>query len=574
MERKKLPVGCSNFESLIEQGYYYVDKTHFIEKIENERNKTVFFIRPRKFGKSLFLTMMWNYYDVRQADKFETLFGEYYIGKHPTPLHNKYVVINFDFSGIDTGNEDVFRNSFTGKIQANVRTHLIRYEKKYPKEVEKLFKAKSEGEYQGIEAINMIFDLAESICCKVYVIIDEYDHFANDIVASATTDPQGMYRKMVGANSIVRDFYETLKAGTKSIVDRVVITGVTPIMLDDMTSGFNISNNLSTTYDYNELLGFTQAEVDKMIADVGIDMSNIPIDLKQMYEGYKFHAKAENLVYNSSMMLFILDKVQFYGIDALETLIDDNLKMDYSRLRNLMITEERRQILTDIARNGSVEGAVIPKFSLHQLSDNKCFISMLFYMGLITLKKVNEEITELKIPNYSIYTVYWDYILQMLEEENDDISIDTGKIQAGLREWAFRNNPYPYVDYISKNIVARLSNRDLQRFDEKYLKFALLNYMNLFHYYIPLSEVEVTEGYPDVYLKRTGLYPSIPCDWVVELKYIKQSDARKPSVLEAKLKEARKQIAKYRASQVFNNRADVQYRIFVFTWKNKFEIYE
>ena len=266
---KKISYGQTNFEKIRTQNYVYVDKTRFIEMIENEPNSYNFLIRPRKFGKSLFLTTLYHYYDICSKENFQTLFGDLYIGKNPTGKQNSMFVINFQFSGLNTRTVEKFEDSFVGAIRGSVQDFLIDHKfiiKDYEKKQEEAKKIKDVR-----ESLQFAFGIIKSFDRKAYVIIDEYDHFANDLIAQGTNLSNEQYKQLIWANSVVRDFYETLKDGTKNVIDKIFITGVTPIMLDDVTSGFNISNNLSLDLRYNEILGFTEDEVEKLIDECGIN---------------------------------------------------------------------------------------------------------------------------------------------------------------------------------------------------------------------------------------------------------------------------------------------------------------
>jgi hypothetical protein len=246
----KLPYGISNFEALITEGYVYIDKTRFIELFEHESNPYQLFIRPRKFGKSLFFTMLFSYYDMNYADKFETLFKGLYIGEHPTPKHNHFTMLNFDFSGLNTNRAEKFEASFYNRI----RDRLVDF-------------------------------------------VETYRHlFRNS-------------DKLLEANGLVRDFYEKLKADTKSVVSRIFLTGISPMTINDLTSGFNIADNLTLEERYNEMLGFMQKEVDALIDISGMDRALITIDIARYYNGYLFSEDAETRVYNPNMALYFLRQI-------------------------------------------------------------------------------------------------------------------------------------------------------------------------------------------------------------------------------------------------------------------------
>jgi hypothetical protein len=343
-------------------------------------------------------------------------------------------------------------------------------------------------------------------------------------------------------------------------------------MLDDMTSGFNISNNISLKEKYNEILGFTQEEVEYLIEESGVDRSWITLDLKKMYNGYLFHAAGKQLVYNPSMMLYLFNELLDEQRPT-ENIIDENLKMDYGRIATLFRNEANRQRLMDIVNNGSISGKVIPKFSLNELTESSRFTSLLFYFGLLTVDNTT-SIATLTIPNYSIKMVYWEYISKLTRDRNEKMREDFSILLTAIYKLAFEGKAQQFIDYISTAFVSKLSDRDLQQFDEKYLKIILLN--NLFYgkYFIPISEMEVSDGYTDIYLMRSGIFCDMPHEWVWEIKYVKQQDANKPTVIEAKKKQSRVQLAKYRASHLFAHRTDVRYLSVIFIGKKKVEMEE
>jgi hypothetical protein len=541
--------------------------------LENENNDKLFFTRPRKFGKSLFFSMLSHYYDINRADKFEQLFGDLYIGKNPTPRHNSYMVLNLDFSGLDTTSEEDFRRTLSRKIQSNVRDFLFGY-RHLSAEGDNYFRALN-SEEAGVQSLLYAFSAAESAGKKIYVIIDEYDHFANDLIAQGTYAGDDAYRHLVRANGVVRDFYETLKDGAKTVIDRIILTGITPIMLDDLTSGFNISNNLSLKRKYNEMLGFTKAEVETLMAETGVDPNLIDIDMERFYNGYLFHPEAENRVYNPSMMLYLFDQVLEHR-QRIEHVIDENLKTDYGRLQMLIKSENNREQLIMIAENKGIDSEIIPKFSLDKLHDSEYFVSLLFYLGLLTVDCRKEGKTYLKIPNYSIRTIYWEYILNLTKDINSDVSIDPRRQQDGISTLAYRGDPKPYLDYVSQNILSRLSNRDLLNFDEKYIKIILLYGLFQSKIYLAITEMEVAQGYADIYMRRSHLLPDICYEWVWEIKYVKKGDVsgRKKGVLKEKQEESRIQLRKYRDSPLFAGRTDVRYLSIIFIGKDRYEMEE
>ena len=279
----KLPYGISNYEEIIRDGYEYVDKTKYIEKLENLSEKRIMFLRPRKFGKTLFTSVLENYYDVKKSDKFEELYGNKYIGKNPTENKNKYHILRFNFSGIDTSTVESTINGFKNEVLSSIQVFVSKYSIDFYVNWEQ-------------EAENVLDNLIKSFGAqreneKIYVIIDEYDHFANELLGFAPDK----FRDLVSKNGKVRKWYEILKKGTETVIDRIFITGVAPITLDSLTSGFNIGKDITQDVDFNEMMGFTQEELIRMLDRQEISKEEqaeiLPI-MKNNYDGYKFSIKA------------------------------------------------------------------------------------------------------------------------------------------------------------------------------------------------------------------------------------------------------------------------------------------
>ena len=569
---KRLPYGISNFKRLRADNYIYVDKTRFIEYMEEENNPYQFFIRPRKFGKSLLFSMLSHYYDLNQAQDFATLFGDLYIGKNPTPHRNAYLMMLFDFSGLRTDSEENFTVDFNRSIEHTARAFFMQYANLLPgtQATARRIADRIIDACTGAMALRWACSEAEATGRRIYVVIDEYDHFANDLIAMGKYLGDDIYRRMIRANGLVRDFYETLKIGTKSAIDRIFITGISPVMMDDLTSGFNISDNLTTELKYNEMMGFTEADLVEIMSSAGINPAWISVDMKLYYDGYLFHPDGENRVYNPAMILYFFNQMSKYHRPP-EYIIDDNLKTDYARLHRLVENEHNREKLMDIAKNNGIVSEIVRKFSIDNLHDDKYFVSLLFYMGLLTIDHYAQGGLHLKIPNYTVRTIYWEYIEQITQQWNSDVMVDSTTQKKAIWELAYRANPHPYIEYISGNIFSRLSNRDLERFDEKYIKIMLLNGLFQSRIYVPISEMEISTGYIDVFLQRSPLLPEIPWEWAWEIKYIKKNDVAQ---LPAKRKEAHRQLDRYRQSAPLDTRSDIRYLSLIFIGKDRYEISE
>ena len=274
---KKIPIGISNYETIVEKNYYYVDKTKYIENIENLSNRYIMFLRPRKFGKTLFTSVLENYYDIQKKDKFEKLFGETYIGKNPTEEKNSYYILRFNFSGVDTNNAEETISKFKYRTERAIKDFISYYNIEFYINEER-------------DAEEILNDLLSAFRFqkqgeKIYVIIDEYDHFANELLGFDTKN----FSDLLSRNGKIRKWYEILKQGTETIVDRIFITGVAPITLDSLTSGFNIAKNITMHPKFNEMIGFTQEELEEIMEKQEIDKKEqekiLPI-MKENYDGY------------------------------------------------------------------------------------------------------------------------------------------------------------------------------------------------------------------------------------------------------------------------------------------------
>jgi hypothetical protein len=411
INKKRLPYGNSNFSSIITENYAYIDKTRFIELLENENNKYQFFIRPRKFGKSLFYSMLDHYYDLNEADNFEKLFGNLYIGKHPTPKRNSYAVMKFNFSGRDTSSKERFIISFSNSIRSSVRTFITSYRSYFP-EADVLIRMINE-EKQGVDSLQLAYEAATKAGIKIFVLIDEYDHFINDIITTGKFTDKETRTTTEAINRFVCNFYETLQIGTSDVVDRIFITGVLPIMLNDWIGGFNIADNLTLKKKYNEMMGFTQDEVDALMIECGIDPASIIVDIQLFYKGYLFNENGENRIYHPSAILYFFNHLQNNNKPPIE-MIDTNLKIPYEYLRPLVENEPNRTHFIKIATDEGVESDIVEKFPITRIYDNKYLASLLVYMGLLTIDKKEEGSLRLKIPTYFTKTMFWEYFMALV----------------------------------------------------------------------------------------------------------------------------------------------------------------
>jgi hypothetical protein len=514
--------------------------------------------------------MLSYYYDINYAEEFEQLFGDLYIGQNPTPRKNSYAVIGFNFSSINTTSVDSFCDSFYENIKFSVRQFLQRHKNLFPSA--KQFIKKIDKEKTTLSILNTALSIADEAKIKIFVIIDEYDHFANDLIAMGSVFGEEFYKKVVTANGLVRDFYEKLKTASDSgIIDQTFITGISPVMLEDLTSGYNIAANYSLKKRYNEMLGFTSEEVSVIMDAVGIAAEQIDVDMEHYYNGYLFNEKAKNKVYNSSMILYFFKQI-LEDEELPMDIVDPNLSIDPQRLRRLIQNESNRNTLIQIIKDGNIVSKILEKFSIDRLNDDSYFVSLLFYMGLLTIKESYVNRLRLVIPNYSIQRVYWEQIRQLIEENSQLVTINTDLLEKTINDMAFNGNIHQFIDYISENAFSKLSDYDLQHFDEKYIKILLLSYLLLNDIYIPMSEYEVIPGRADIFLQRNPKYPQVNYEWVWELKYCSTKTPK--SEIAQKRKHGLKQLNQYLTSHRLKDRPNLKSALLIFIGKDKYEIIE
>ena len=528
---KKLPYGISNYEEIVNDGYFYVDKTMYIEKMENLAEKRIMFLRPRKFGKTLFTSTLENYYDIKKSEDFEKLYGSTYIGKNPTKLKNSYYILKFNFSGIDTTNEETtikgFKNEVVSSIKLFVEKYGLDFYINYEDEAENIFN-------NLIKAF-----IIQRASQKIYVIIDEYDHFANELLGFNTDQ----FKNLVSKNGKVRKWYEILKKGTESVVDRIFITGVAPITLDSLTSGFNISSDMTQDERFNEMMGFTEKELRELMTELGIDIENqeniLPI-MKENYDGYKFSKRGKEKIYNSNMCLYFLNNyIEFKRIP--EQLVDVNIASDYSKLGKMLDLckgEEREKVIEQTVAGKGIVSEIRQKFNPTIEFTETDLVSMLFYLGYLTITGDEVGYPILNIPNNVMKEIYSDYFLRVL---NDETKLDINENYSEIaREIAIEGKIDKIIELLGRYLKS-LSNRDFVKFDEKYVKLIFFCIsMNLKVFRVK-SEMEVQKKYPDILLipRDTGKgYKGI----MIEFKYLKKEDKSK---LKEKQKEAKKQIQEY-----------------------------
>ncbi len=517
---KRVPYGVADFVQVIEQNQYYVDKTMFIPELENQP-RNLFLNRPRRFGKSIFLSMLYSYYDCAQSHKFQSLFGNLWIGQHPTPLQGKYQVLFLDFSQI-TGNIDKLETKFNSYLSINLDAFVRQYSEYYQAEMEEIL---AQEDFE--EKMELIFKAAKAHKYHLYLIIDEYDNFTNVILNERG---EKVYHAITHADGFYRDVFKKFKGN----FERIFMMGVSPVTLDDVTSGFNIGWNISIKPEFDEMLGFSTTDVVEMFtyykehgsipADSDIDA--IVNDMKPWYDNYCFAKQAlkkKTRMFNCDMVLYYLRNYMDAGCPP-EEMIDPNTRTDYGKMKKLLqfdkLDGERKGIIRKIAEEEQIVTQLYESFSAYQIPKAEIFPSLLFYYGMLTIKGTRGSKLILGIPNNNVRKQYYGYLeeeyqakayvdVNQLTDYYYDMAYD-GKWEEGLR---FMADAYAKVSSVRDGIEAE---RNLQGF--------FMAYLNLNDYYITAPELELNHGYCDFFLLPDLTHYASQHSYILELKVLSKKD--------------------------------------------------
>ena len=520
LQVKQVPYGVADFVTVIEQNLYYVDKTMFIPELEKQP-RNLFFIRPRRFGKSIFLSMLYSYYDCAQSHKFQSLFGNLWIGQHPTPLQGKYQVLFLDFSQI-TGNIDKLETKFNSYLSINLDAFVRQYSEYYQAEMEEIL---AQEDFE--EKMELIFKAAKAHQYHLYLIIDEYDNFTNVILNERG---EKVYHAITHADGFYRDVFKKFKGN----FERIFMMGVSPVTLDDVTSGFNIGWNISSKPEFDEMLGFSTTDVVEMFtyykehgsipADSDIDA--IVNDMKPWYDNYCFAEEAlkkKTRMFNCGMVLYYLRNYMDAGCPP-EEMIDPNTRTDYGKMKKLLqfdkLDGERKGIIRKIAEEEQIVTQLYESFSAYQIPKAEIFPSLLFYYGMLTIKGTRGSKLILGIPNNNVRKQYYGYLeeeyqakayvdVNQLTDYYYDMAYD-GKWEEGLR---FMADAYAKVSSVRDGIEAE---RNLQGF--------FMAYLNLNDYYITAPELELNHGYCDFFLLPDLTHYASQHSYILELKVLSKKD--------------------------------------------------
>ena len=548
--RKRIPYGMQNFEDVIKEDCYYVDKTPFIEQIE-ESNKYFFFIRPRRFGKTLTLSMLENYYDINKKDKFDEIFGKLYIGQNPTPEHNTYLIIHLNFAEVAAGLDD-YKNgldnhcSLVFNFFCDIYAHILPADTK--EGMEKLTDAVSQ--------LRFLCQKCQEVGKKIYLFIDEYDNFTNMILAHE--EHLVRYRNQTHGEGYLRQFFNTIKGAAGNTLGRVFVTGVSPVTMDDLTSGFNIGTNYSLSPDFNEMTGFTEEEVRKMLDYYG---SVLPFNhttdelikvMKPWYDNYCFAEDryGETTMYNSVMVLNFVDNYIRSNYQIPKKMVETNIRIDYDKLRMLIRHDKEfahdASIIQQLVTQGFVIGTLNENFPAERINDPDNFLSLLFYFGMVTIDGTYDGETKFIIPNEVVRDQMYTYLLDTYKE--NDLVYDRyskGKLESKL---AYHGQFKPYFEYIADCLKKYSSQRDKQK-GEAFVHGFTLAMTSQNKFYRPISELDNDGGYADIFLSPLcDIYKDMVDSYIIELKYSKSqtTDEQVKKLFE----EASAQISRYADSDM------------------------
>jgi len=563
MARCKVPYGISDYRVIQDENYLYVDKTRFIEELEYLNTKYPVFLRPRRFGKTLLVSTLQYYYDKNCADEFDALFGDTYIGTHKTALANQYYVLRFDFSKLDAESEETLKKSFYRSVLVRLDDFCVYYGLD--------ISITESNDYNVADLLDrFLIKVNQIIDRKLYIMIDEYDHFANAILSN-----RQVFAKITSKEGFVRSFYEVFKTHTSgSCIDRIFITGVTSLTLDSLTSGFNIAKNVSMSPKLNEMAGFTSEETKTLLKEAEVtDIEKTMEILTENYNGYRFHKRAENKVFNSNMVLYFLDEYQEeQGIP--HQLTDPNMTSDYRKLTamfDLFEEEETKQaVLEQIMSNESLETDIITNFDFHSQFRKADFLSLLFYLGLLTIKGEGTLYdVQLQTPNYVIRDIYYQYYSNYLQVCPEEMRNAVGMI-ALYNDFGEYNKLIESILKLHKESPPHLrsaesSDEDYKDFRESRLKSIMLSCFGNQKFFLVKSEYPVNGKRIDIALfdrRRRDQKTRTKYNYLLEIKYIPKAQASATRIEAIKV-QATSQMKEYLQLEEFAGDANLRGYVYV-----------
>ena len=552
----KVPYGIADLKKIRTEGYLYVDKTMYLEELE--KYTKVIYTRPRRFGKSTFTNMMMYYYDIAKKEEFEKLFKGLYIYDHQTPNKNNYYIMYFNFSGVKAEknlNREETEKEFNKKVIIGCTDFIKRYDFKIKfNEEQSAASILSEviSEFRGLKKEN-----------KIYIIIDEYDHFTNGMLHGNAKD----FLEILGTSGFIRNFYEVIKENCEIMdppVGEFFATGVAPITLDSLTSGFNIATKVTNDEAFTAMCGLTEEEVKFAIKAAGIEgklAEETFNKMKENYDGYIMNKLDETRIFNTTLVMYYLRVLSTKGRTP-EDLVDENLATTGTKIKNLagLINESGNyEILNELLLKGEISGDLVESFELERKFTRDDFISMLYYNGYITIKETGLE-TTFKIPNYVTEILYASYFLNITDVDNKFI-IDTEEVKAAMKQLALYGNIEKLVE-CAKDYLFHCSVRDKEKFNEMNLKHIFGMLLAFTSQYVVYGEYPAGQGFADIMVQK-ATNSLAKYEAIVELKYLSEEKVKTANIEKLK-EEAKKQLAKYMKDKRLEQREYLKKYVIIF----------
>lgn len=540
---KRVPYGVSNFVEVVEQNQYYVDKTMYLPMLENQPSN-LFFIRPRRFGKSIFLSMMRAYYDITQKEKFEARFGNLWIGSHPTPLQGKFQVLFLDFSRASGG-----RGSLAENFDEYCSMAMDVFGKVYEPYYYPGYAAEMKSHSGFVNKLNFLNFHSAEYGAKLYLIIDEYDNFTNVVLNEQGKE---VYHALTHASGFYREIFKKFKG----MFERIFMTGVSPVTLDDLTSGFNIGWNISTDHQFNMMLGFSETDVRTMLQyykDAGqlpadVDIEAMIREMKPWYDNYCFAKESlerDPKMFNCDMVLYYLRHYMSLGKSP-EQMIDPNTRTDYNKMKKLIRLDKldgnRKGVLRKITEEGQIVTSLIDTFPAAEIANPEIFPSLLFYYGMLTITARRGNYLVLSIPNNNVRKQYYEF---QLEEYQDKRHINLNDLGLMFYNMAYDGNWRETLEFIARSYKENSSVRSSIE-GERNIQGFFTAYLSVNAYYLIGPELELNHGYCDLFLMPDLLRYEVKHSYILELKYLSSKDTEEKATNQ--WQEAVEQIKGYAAA--------------------------
>jgi len=526
----KFPYGISNFHRLITEKFFYVDRTSHIRLIEDAGDQLLF-LRPRRFGKSLLISMLENYYDVAKADEFEKLFGDLAIGKNPTPNHNKYYVMTWDFSMVESQNVvENMRKALHDYINNQIKRFAKRYQKYLPYSIEI-------NEQNAVYSLDSALIAIQATPYRLYLLIDEYDNFANDVMMAKTISDTKYYEALLSNEGSLKALFKAVKsaAGGRGL-ERVFITGVSPVLMTDITSSYNVATDIYLAPKFNDLCGFTEFEIKDILNQI-VKKCSLPEDrlklalsiIKAFYDGYRFSEMAKEDIYNPTLALYFLTHFQEY-CEFPRMMLDNNLAMDRNKLGYISrLLKDDKLLFQALNENPPLSLLELAnRFGLQDMlsstaKDDGFIISLLYYLGILTFNGEN-ELGELrfKIPNLVVRKLYVERLFENFLPEDTERYL----VHQQAKDFYQSGDLQPICDFMEQRYFRVFDNRDYKDANELTIKTAFLTVLYDDVFYVMDSELPLERRYADLtMIIRPGRRKSPIFDFIIEFKYLKIGDS-------------------------------------------------